>query len=53
MADRQTIRDAAPVTPENPAAFPRLMRLVQGRLVAGVAQGAAAGRYETALAYQA
>ncbi|AWS40688.1 PspC domain-containing protein [Streptosporangium sp. 'caverna'] len=42
MADRQTIRDAAPVTPENPAAFPRLMRLVQGRLVAGVAQGAAA-----------
>ncbi|MDP9846658.1 PspC domain-containing protein [Streptosporangium lutulentum] len=42
MAERQAIRDAAPVPPENPAALPRLMRLVQGRLVAGVAQGAAA-----------
>ena len=30
MADRQTIRDAAPVTPDNPAAIPRLMRLVHG-----------------------
>lgn len=41
MADRQTTRDAAPLTPEEPA-FPRLMRPVEGRLVAGVAQGAAA-----------
>ncbi|WP_433251796.1 PspC domain-containing protein [Streptosporangium sp. CA-135522] len=41
MADRQTIRDAAPATPEEPA-LPRLMRRVEGRLVAGVAQGAAA-----------
>ncbi|WP_326820007.1 ATP-binding protein [Streptosporangium sp. NBC_01756] len=47
MAERQTVHDAAPVTPAAPAApeeaaFPRLMRLVEGRLVAGVAQGAAA-----------
>ncbi|MER5319605.1 PspC domain-containing protein [Streptosporangium roseum] len=41
MADRQTIRDAAPATPEEPA-LPRLIRPVDGRLVAGVAQGAAA-----------
>ncbi|MEU0516742.1 PspC domain-containing protein [Streptosporangium sp. NPDC006007] len=41
MADRQTTRDAAPLTPGEPA-FPRLMRPVDGRLVAGVAQGAAA-----------
>ncbi|GAA3137266.1 ATP-binding protein [Streptosporangium carneum] len=41
MADRKTIRDAAPVASEEHA-FPRLMRPVEGRLVAGVAQGAAA-----------
>lgn len=41
MADRQTIRDAAPAPPEAPA-LPRLIRPVEGRLVAGVAQGAAA-----------
>ncbi|MET8337227.1 PspC domain-containing protein [Streptosporangium canum] len=41
MADRQTIRDAAPAPPEEPA-LPRLIRPVEGRLVAGVAQGAAA-----------
>ncbi|ACZ84226.1 ATP-binding protein [Streptosporangium roseum] len=41
MADRQTTRDAAPATPEEPA-LPRLIRPVDGRLVAGVAQGAAA-----------
>ncbi|MEV4243908.1 PspC domain-containing protein [Streptosporangium canum] len=41
MADRQTIRDAAPASPEAPA-LPRLIRPVEGRLVAGVAQGAAA-----------
>ncbi|MEU9835522.1 PspC domain-containing protein [Streptosporangium sp. NPDC048047] len=42
MADRETIRDAAPVTSGEPAPFPRLVRPVQGRLVAGVAEGAAA-----------
>ncbi|GGP94988.1 ATP-binding protein [Streptosporangium pseudovulgare] len=42
MADRETIRDAAPVTPGEPDPFPRLVRPVQGRLVAGVAEGAAA-----------
>ncbi|MFJ2030309.1 PspC domain-containing protein [Streptosporangium sp. NPDC087985] len=41
MADRQTVHDAAPAAPEEPA-FPRLMRRVEGRLVAGVAQSAAA-----------
>lgn len=41
MADRQTIRDAAPAPPEEPA-LPRLIRPVEGRLVAGVAEGAAA-----------
>ncbi|MEV4187337.1 PspC domain-containing protein [Streptosporangium canum] len=41
MADRPTIRDAAPAPPEAPA-LPRLIRPVEGRLVAGVAQGAAA-----------
>ncbi|MDP9862936.1 MULTISPECIES: ATP-binding protein [Streptosporangium] len=41
MAERQTIHDAAPATSEEPAS-PRLMRPVEGRLVAGVAQGAAA-----------
>ncbi|MFF5210815.1 PspC domain-containing protein [Streptosporangium sp. NPDC000396] len=41
MADRETTRDTAPVTSEEPA-FPRLMRPVEGRLVAGVAEGAAA-----------
>lgn len=40
MADRQTIHDTAPVASET-AAFPRLIRPVEGRLVAGVAQGAA------------
>ncbi|MEU6738811.1 ATP-binding protein [Streptosporangium sandarakinum] len=42
MADRETIRDAAPVTSGEPDPFPRLVRPVQGRLVAGVAEGAAA-----------
>ncbi|MEV7005615.1 PspC domain-containing protein [Streptosporangium sp. NPDC051022] len=41
MADRKTIRDTAPA-PSEERAFPRLMRPVEGRLVAGVAQGAAA-----------
>ncbi|MEV8633360.1 PspC domain-containing protein [Streptosporangium sp. NPDC051023] len=41
MADRKTVRDAAPATSQEPA-FPRLMRPVEGRLVAGVAEGAAA-----------
>ncbi|MEU0477725.1 MULTISPECIES: ATP-binding protein [unclassified Streptosporangium] len=41
MADRTTIHDTAPVTSED-APLPRLMRPVEGRLVAGVAQGAAA-----------
>ncbi|MER7207176.1 PspC domain-containing protein [Streptosporangium sp. NPDC000239] len=41
MADRTMIRDAAPATSEEPAS-PRLMRPVEGRLFAGVAQGAAA-----------
>lgn len=41
MADRPTIHDAAPAPPEEPA-LPRLIRPVEGRLVAGVAQAAAA-----------
>ncbi|GAA2994101.1 MULTISPECIES: PspC domain-containing protein [Streptosporangium] len=41
MADRQTLLDTAPVTSKD-APLPRLVRPVQGRLVAGVAQGAAA-----------
>ncbi|MBB4914083.1 ATP-binding protein [Streptosporangium saharense] len=40
MADRTMIRDAAPATSEETAS-PRLMRPVEGRLFAGVAQGAA------------
>ncbi|MGC5013726.1 PspC domain-containing protein [Streptosporangium sp. DT93] len=42
MADRQTLLDTAPVTSKDAAPLPRLVRPVRGRLVAGVAQGAAA-----------
>ncbi|GLW05519.1 histidine kinase [Microtetraspora sp. NBRC 13810] len=43
MADRPTFRDAPPASPPEAedAPFPRLTRPVEGRLVAGVAQGAA------------
>ncbi|GII90867.1 ATP-binding protein [Sinosporangium siamense] len=41
MADRQTLRDAPTPSPEDNPGYPRLTRPVEGRLVAGVAQGAA------------
>ncbi|SDH50302.1 Signal transduction histidine kinase [Sinosporangium album] len=41
MADRQTLRHAPSAPPEEDTPYPRLLRPVEGRLVAGVAQGAA------------